>query len=397
MRWMVVCAGLVLSTLSSSSPADAAKRDGPGDSEFLDLAATLAADGNYDRAAVLIDQVDTSAKDVDLARFHLIRGIIRLNRSLYAQAADDFESSIAEERKKEDEDGNPKEPRPVLYVYLGQSYFYAKKYEESLDALAKAGEKTNEIRSTFALRAEAAWNLKRYDEAWSYLNLGQERFPEYHELLRRKVFYAIKLKLYQTATELGQAYLARTEADFSDYNAIGSAMYESGATQDALKFLELARLRNPGEPRASIQLARVYGSNDQPRTAATLMERVAFAGTQEAFIDAVEYYREAKELYRALSLNRYIANSETRLKQRLALRLDLGDYEAVAAMERDLRLAGLMSDENIRYAVAYCHFKTGNFSRTEELLSGLSDPGLFRKAAELRRAMERCNEERWKC
>jgi hypothetical protein len=66
-------------------------------------------------------------------------------------------------------------------------------------------------------------------------------------------------------------------------------------------------------------------------------------------------------------------------------------------MDRDLRRNGLLQDESIRYALAYAHFRTGSFERVDKLLSGISDPDLFRKATELRRSMEECGEQQWQC
>ncbi len=58
---------------------------------------------------------------------------------------------------------------------------------------------------------------------------------------------------------------------------------------------------------------------------------------------------------------------------------------------------GLIDDEDLRYAIAYAQFKTGEFDAAERHLALLSRPDLFRKAAELRRAMQDCRGDRWKC
>ena len=66
-------------------------------------------------------------------------------------------------------------------------------------------------------------------------------------------------------------------------------------------------------------------------------------------------------------------------------------------MDRDLRRTGLMADEDILYALAYAEFKTGDFETAEQHLQKLTRPDLFRKAAELRRAMQDCSGDRWQC
>jgi hypothetical protein len=53
--------------------------------------------------------------------------------------------------------------------------------------------------------------------------------------------------------------------------------------------------------------------------------------------------------------------------------------------------------EDIRYALAYSHFRGGNFEASERHLSALTRPELFRKATELRRLMQDCGQNRWNC
>jgi hypothetical protein len=66
-------------------------------------------------------------------------------------------------------------------------------------------------------------------------------------------------------------------------------------------------------------------------------------------------------------------------------------------MEGDLLRTGLMDEEDIRYALAYAIFKSGDFDKAEAHLQTLTRPDLFRKAAELRRAIQDCSEDQWKC
>ena len=66
-------------------------------------------------------------------------------------------------------------------------------------------------------------------------------------------------------------------------------------------------------------------------------------------------------------------------------------------MERDLRRVGLLDDEDLRYALAYAYFKNGDFEATERQLQQLTRPDLFRKAAELRSAIQDCAEDTWQC
>ena len=192
-------------------------------------------------------------------------------------------------------------------------------------------------------------------------------------------------------------YLASANAGYEDYLTLGNALQNSGDFEQAVRLLELAHLRNPDQPDVAVALARVYQQRGSTRTAAALMERIALRGVSEAFIEAAELYRQSGELLHAMNLNRYIVDSKTRLRQRLLILLDLRDYEALAAMSRDLRRVRLLEDENIRYALAFAFFETQEFDKAENLLTAITKPELFRKAAELRKTMAQCRESPWTC
>ncbi|HJL42543.1 MAG TPA: tetratricopeptide repeat protein [Myxococcales bacterium LLY-WYZ-16_1] len=385
---------VVLAGLRDASEALASE----GDVDYLELAAVLVNDGNYERAETTLQRVDVKDEDTDMARFHVLRGVVRLNLGLYSQAYTDFSEAktILGRRHEEDPDDNPP-PKPILSVYQAQAAFYSKQFEKSLAAFEEADEAADAIPSTYALRAEAHRKLDQPERAWSVLTEGMQRHPDYAELLRRKVFMAIKMGLYRTASDLGRVFLERSQADPSDYLAIGSALYRSGSTDEALKFLELAHLRFPERKDVVVQLVNVYKKKGMYRSAAALLERAAFGGAEDLFADAAELFRLAGDPVRALGLNRRIRDTKARLRQRLATLLELRDYELITAMRLDVERAGLIRDESIRYAVAYAFFKTGEYERSRTLLSGISDPELFRKATELRRVMSKCSEERWKC
>lgn len=373
--------------LAVPATARAEKKDDAEEVDYLDLATLLVRDGKYERASNILAQVDLEDEALDKGRFHLLRGLVRLNLSLFNQAAVDLEAAIANGQAA-----------PIVPIYLGQAYFYSRDYDKALRAFARSPEKAAEIPSTFAMRAEAAWKLESTEEAWEILNEGLRRHPEYHELLRRKVFYAIEQKLYAAAAELGRAYLEETEASYQDYLGIGQALFRSGSVDEALRFLEIARLRFPDEVAVASALAKIYTQQSKYRAAAELLERASMhTASDEVLVEASELFRKSGELFRALALNARVAKSDLRLRQRLSILLELRRYEMVAAMEKDLQRVRLLDDESIRYAVAYAHFKTRRYDHAEELLEGLSDPEIFRQATDLRKAMLDCRAERWRC
>ncbi|MEM7055194.1 MAG: hypothetical protein AAF446_11730, partial [Pseudomonadota bacterium] len=102
-------------------------------------------------------------------------------------------------------------------------------------------------------------------------------------------------------------------------------------------------------------------------------------------------------LMQALSLNAQVIDQSRKLKQRLAIFVELGRFDQAAGMHNDLTRVGLLEDEDIRYALAFAYFRIGDFDQAERQLVQLTRADLFRKAAELRRIMEQCAEEPWLC
>lgn len=84
-----------------------------------------------------------------------------------------------------------------------------------------------------------------------------------------------------------------------------------------------------------------------------------------------------------------IPDRQKQLEQRAILRLRQGEYDKLAAMERSLLHAGLLTREDIRYAVAYAHFQHYDFDDARRLLTNIQDARLFEKATALRAEMQR--------
>lgn len=383
-----VLVGALFCALLIPGLAEARRKKKSQEPNFLDLATVLVRDGAYSRAVGVLAQVDPEDEKTDLARLYLLRGLAELNLGLYRQAAGDLSASI----KAGQED-------PIARIYLAQAYFYAHEYEKSLKALDSARARAAQIPSTYALAAEALWKLKRHSEAWDRLSEGEARYPDYLELPRRKVYFAVEQGLYRTAADLGRAYLKRTDAKAEDYLALGAALQQSHQGGDeALGLLELAHLYFPNDPKVTMALARTYKARGNYLTAAEVLERAAIQlGEDDVTVEAAELFKQAGKPYRALSLNGRIKDSKKRLRQRLSVLLDLRRYELVATMARPLTRVGLLKDERVRYAVAYAQFKAKNYKRAEALLRGISDPELFRQAVQLRKAMTDCRSDAWRC
>jgi len=357
-----------------------------GELERLPLAALLIGDGNYERARQVLAAVDVDDPEVDLIRYHTLSGLVSLNLNELALAVRAFRAAI-----------DAGQDEPVVWLYLAQAYFGQEQWVETLYALDRAGPEATRLPSVFLIRSQAHWQLEEYQQAWSVLSEGREIFPDRAgDFARRQVFLLVEQGLYQEAADQGRRFLAGQNARPDDALAIGNALRQSGQYLEAARILEQARLAHPDKVDLSRLLAHTYLSSDRVLGAAEVLRQAAIYDPR-LLGEAAELYRRAGHLMEALTLNAAIIDQNQKLKQRLAILVELQRFEQAAAMEPDLMRTGLLEDEDIRYALAYAYFKSGEFDDAESQLSRLERPDLFRKATELRRVMEQCADQPWLC
>ena len=378
--WLVAVAACLPAWAQSQSAGD----DEPVDR--LPLAALLIGDGNYDRARQVLAAVDTDAEDFDAPRYHTLSGLVALNLEEYPRAVVEFEQAI--------EAG---QDAPIVYLYLAQAHFGGENYAATLTALDQAGEDTTRIPSVFLIRSQALWSLERFDEAWAVLNQGRAQFPDrVNDFARRQVFLLVEQGLYQAALSLAQDLLGQTSGDVSDALAIGNALIQADQASEAAALLEEAMLTAPEDATVAKLLAQSYLVQDMPLAAAQVLRQGAYYNP-DLLIESAELFRQTGRLNEALTLNGQAIDQPKKLKQRLAILIGLSRFDQAAAMEDDLKRVQLLDDEDIRYALAYAHFKTGDYAAAEAQLFFLESPENFRKATELRRVMGECEQNPWLC
>jgi predicted Zn-dependent protease len=353
--------------------------------DYVELAAVLARDGEMERAEEALRNVDLSAEGVDLAKYHTVRGLVAMERQQLETAAEAF----AEAFKAGETD-------PLIHLYRAQALFGLERYADAIAAIEQAGETVEGLSGAWLMRAHAEWMLERRQAAMDTLREASRRFPANTSFQRRQVFYLIEAGLYQEAAELGRDYLTRVEGKPEDFVAIGTALRRARSFDEALRFLEAARVEHPQDGNIGKALAQTWLEKGNAYAAAEILA-IEAERDPALLAEAAELFRRAGHPMRALMLNARINDSERKLKQRVGILIELARFEQVAGMEAALYRAGLLADEDIRYALAYAHFRGGNFEAVERHLSALKRPELFRKATELRRLMQDCAEARWTC
>ena len=353
-------------------------------SDFLELAAVMLRDGHSDRALLALQSVDLEDEKTDLARFYTLQGLAYLNLNDFIAAKDSLQLAIQSGQTE-----------TVIFVYLAQAHYALKEYQSTIRAIDKSGEHATKV-DLIALKAQAYWHLEKPDAAITALIEGQRLYPQDYGFLRRQVFYFVELELFHQAAQLGRQYLAQSKAAAEDYIAIGNALRLSRQYLEALSILEIARLQFPDNEMVAKLLAHTYLDQGQLNAAAFILEQAALLNP-DLLSEAAEVYRRANRFHKALTLNEGVRDQPVKLKQRLSILLALKQYERAANMESSMYRTGLLEDQHVRYALAYAYFSSGRFPEAHKHLEHLSEPELFRKGVELRRLMQVCKEEPWKC
>lgn len=374
----------VLMALAVVGPLAARAADDEVD--HLALAAVLIGDGHYERARNTLAAVDPAEDDIDAMRYHTLDGLIALHLEELDRAVEAFGQALS-----------AGDPPDVIHLYRAQALFGLERYREVLTAIDEARAETVHLPSVFLMRAQCHWHLGEFDRAWQVLVEGGQRFPDQGgEFTRRQVLLLVDQGLFQQAAELGRARLSGGGADVEDAIAMGQALREAGRHDEALAVLEAARLGAPGDVRLLRVLAHAWLDRGGVLPAADLMREAARLDP-ELRVEAAELYRRAGRLLQALGLNAEVVDQPRKLKQRLAILIDMGRFRQAAGMAESLERNGLLEDESIRYALAYALFKSGRFDQAQVHLGLIEDAELFRKATELRTAMARCADEPWRC
>ncbi len=363
----------------------AAEKKSSDDVDHVALAALLMKDGHYARAAETLNEADTTQKEFDFVMFYTLKGLIFTKQQLYTVANEQFHKAI--EAGQSD---------PSIYLYIAQNNFKLRDYQGTIDALDKAGDLATDKAQLLALKAESYWKLEQKEQTLETLALVNKKFPEYYAVYKQRFNYFIEMELYQSALEDAQVYLAHEKPNAKTYLSFVGALRKSGAIAKATKLAEAGNLEFAKSAEMTVMLAHLYLDQDMIHAAANLFEEASMEDPKYTK-EAAEMLRRAREFTLSLYKNAQLTDIKEKYKQRIAIYLEFGEYERVVATASALERAGLLEDENIRYALAYAYYMVGDFEESEKELRELTRPDLFEKATELRKNMEKCQNNQWEC
>ncbi|MCA8925418.1 MAG: hypothetical protein KDD82_26650 [Planctomycetes bacterium] len=350
-----------------------------GDAEQVDrlgLAALLIKDGHPLRAGAVLDEVDLAQEGLDLGRYWTLRGLVAFKQPDYPQAREAFGKALALPGAA-----------PSLRLYLAQAHYALQDFSAALSELERCPQSWADVPDVHRMRVDASWRALDRVGAFAALEVAEARFPTDASFAKQRLLYLLELGLYGEASRAGRAYVERAGESLNAYLAWGEALRRSRRHDEAARVLEDARLRYPGEAKPLIALAHAHLSGGRPLAAGYVMEQAARL-QPELTSESAELYRRGGDLGRALYLNAQLSDQAAKTRQRLSILLERDELEQAAALAPRLSRLGLLEDDDVRYALAYAHFRTGELDLAEEELKGITKRELFSRATDLRKAIE---------
>lgn len=357
----------------------------PSTQELIESAAKQIQGGAYAQGVASLSALNPKEQGVDQARYFNLLGIGQMGVRNYAAARDNFKHAL---------DAGLKDP--VVYRYLAEIHYQLKDYALALSALDKAAVNYRDFPSLLEIKTQAHWALEQKNAAWEAIGLTRQLFPQEAKYLKQQIVYALELSLFEHAAELAQQYLTTPQVKPEEMVTIGNALRLNRQLTQATQLLELARLRFPEHANIAKVLGHSYMDRGMNLAAANILEQAALINP-EFINEASELHKNAGNLQHALFLNAQIGDQSKKLKQRLAILLGLKQYEMILYMESSLLRHRLLDDQNIRYALAYAAYSSGDFPKAKQHLAFVKEANLFKQATELQRLMQDCETQKSNC
>jgi tetratricopeptide (TPR) repeat protein len=392
--------------------------------DHISLATLMIYDAKYDKARNELRLVSPTASYYDAAKFYTVSGVLESKLEHHNEAIFNYRKAIEATEKKvflppkiytkqkhlfsiggsedvieKEPDFDPekvkKEKIEKLYIYLSQAYYKAKEYKNSVEALDLAGELGRNRASLYAFRADCYWKIEEHANAFNALNLGIKRFDD-ASLLKQKFYYFSELKLYLSAVETSMAYMKKVGQNEEDFIALAQMLISADQTHEAIKVLEHAKLAFPKNAKIGALLAHTYLKKEMPYSGASLLEYSSYYD-EKYLKDSIEVYRRVKNYPHAIYLNSLMLDKVEKLKQRVAIYIDRGEFEKVIGLKDALNRYSMLDDDNLRYAMAYAYYMAKDYKTAEEHLKKISDNELFTKATVIRKNIEKCQDNSMEC
>lgn len=353
--------------------------------DYVNLGATLLKDGYVQRAKTVLEKADVRQRDFDFKQYYTLKGVLyhRLGYPVISNIF--FNEAVARGQDN-----------PSIYIYVARNHWQKRNYPEIIEALDKAGPAALENQPMYVIKAEAYKQMGDLDKAWSVLDAGIEKFPDYSKFYRQKFYYLVDLGFFQAAEQYAEKYLEVENYSVKDYLAVAYTLRQNKQLKSAAKLLERGVIKHPNNDKLLELLGQVYIDQEEYMMAALVFDWASITFPRFAH-KAASLYLESDDPIRSLQLNRRIVAQDDKFRQRLGIDIYLEDYESLAAKDEVLKRYDLLSDDNIAYALGFAYYRIRDYDNAAHYLKTIDDNQLFAKASQLFKQIEKCKNEPLEC
>ncbi|MEC8192171.1 MAG: hypothetical protein VX944_06790 [Myxococcota bacterium] len=349
------------------------------------LAALLVQDGHWDRARSVLASIDEDDPKLDRVRLNATRGLIALYDRDAPAAIGAFERSLAAAVDADD----PEPSEAAVHLYLARAHMMAEQPARALASIASSGSVADEHVVGWRIRVDANRMLNRHRAGWDASERGRAAFPEAGSLIASHVELALAMGMIIEARVSAVAAIQATDISADQARDLGLRFRTAEALEDALHVLEAAMLVHPEDLKIRVASAAVALELNRPAVGGRLLQVAAEHDLAYA-IEAAEAYRRAGMLTSALYMNSQADDGPEKARQRLGLLLEAESFEAARSLESRFVRMNILDDDQVRYGLAYAHFRQGDLDRAEGLLSLIQSPTIFAQSVGLREAIAEC-------
>lgn len=362
---------LLITFLSFSYAALDARYD---DFEGFELVRALVDDNKLDLAEKELADLKS-----DVAPYSYWSGVVNYKKEKFEDARRFLEKANF------DKTHNDYEKRDL---YLARTEKQLKDFRNCANIFSRVEKSTYYTESDAILHAECFENSQQIDKAWK---IYAERISSSKniDILMATDTFLFSQKLISLATQISLDWLAVHAKQSSDFLSISDLFQKMNLTQGRLAVLEMARVKYPLDVDINLSLNQIYYEKGMLLAVEEGFSRAALTDGKYAYHTA-EINRQAGRYERSLYFNSRITDEKERLKQKLAIYVDKGQFALIASLEPILQRSPLINDDEVRYALAYSLVRSGEYKRPLQYLAKITNKDFLEKTVILRNALTEC-------
>ncbi len=354
----------------------------------------LIKNSEFKKAKTLFKSINLAhLNPLDQVRYYFYQGMLAFESKKYVKALEYYRQ--AEKKLKFINPTGEVDYQTPIATFMAQSHFALNEFESAISALRL---QKNRTEKSYLILSSSYWGLKKQDKAFDILSRALQKFPRSSNLIKQKALYFADLGLLHELYLEGQSLISATkDFDQTYFLFLVNLLKQKNELHLAKKLLEAELAVNPLNADITSELAYIYYAQNSLYPAKDLYLRAANLDAKYAY-QAAEVLLKNNDLVLAKYFNSKVLDAKKKTKQRFALEIKAANFHEAYFLKDELNRQGLLEDESLIYALAYCAVKIGKVTKAKQYLQQIKTPEMFKKALKLKDWSQECAEDgSWKC